>query len=72
MKHLELKPSSNIKTAIYIDKIQQLIVEFNSGLVYSYSEVPQTIIDDWLVSESTGSYFSKNIRLNYTYTKESV
>ncbi len=42
-------------------------VTFKSGQSYIYDRVRMTDVINMLKSESVGSFFSKNIRMNYSY-----
>lgn len=59
--------SSNIDAVRY-DGVT-LGVRFTSGAVYEYTNVPQQEYTNLINAGSKGSYFSKNIRKNYEYTK---
>lgn len=40
-----------------------------STVTYTYSNVPFDVVENFLSAPSCGQYFSKNIKLGYTYTK---
>jgi hypothetical protein len=61
--------SSNLKSSEYDTKTKELVVEFKNGVKYSYSEVPMDEFTKMRMSESQGSYFSKNISKNYSFKK---
>jgi hypothetical protein len=61
--------SSNLKSSQYNTETKELIVEFKKGGKYSYSKVPQEIFTKMRMSESQGSYFSKNISRSYKFKK---
>ena len=44
-----------------------LEVEFESGRVYQYYDVPEAIFDAFLHSDSKGRYFNAHIRGKYPY-----
>jgi hypothetical protein len=44
-----------------------LEIEFESGRVYQYFDVPQDIYDSMLQSDSKGRYFNQHIRGKYPY-----
>lgn len=50
------------------EKNQMLGVTFRSGDSYVYNNVMMNEVVDMLKSDSVGSFFSKNIRLNHSYT----
>jgi hypothetical protein len=61
--------SSNIRSIGYDPASSTLEIEFNSGAVYQYANVPQTEYDSLMSASSHGSYFSANIKGRYSYTK---
>jgi len=46
-----------------------LQIEFTSGDIYNYMEVPERIYEDLMNSDSHGAYFQANIRDQYDYIK---
>jgi hypothetical protein len=61
--------SSNIKTAKYNTESKDLIVEFNNGSQYEYSDVPWEKFTKFRMSESQGKYFNTNISKTHKYKK---
>lgn len=61
--------SSNISRTEYDTDKKTMLVIFNSGLVYKYFDVPHNEYTRFRMSESQGSYFSKNIAKNFKYEK---
>lgn len=61
--------SSNLKSIGYDPEMQILEVEFQSGAVYQYMDVPTHVYDSLMAASSHGQYFSANIRNNYAYSK---
>lgn len=59
--------SSNIKSLAYQASIQELQVEFSSGTLYSYANVPGEVFLAMLESNSIGSFFAKKIKGAYEY-----
>lgn len=57
--------SSNLVSVGYHGASEILEVEFKSGRVYQYMNVPQIVYDQLMSAPSQGSYFSANIRNNY-------
>lgn len=55
--------SSNIRSIGYDNGI--LEVEFNSGGIYRYSNVPESIYQNLMSASSIGSYFASNIKNVY-------
>jgi hypothetical protein len=62
--------SSNVNSAGWCSPEEYLDVEFNgSGSVYRYVGVPQHIYEEWLRSESKGSFFGFHIKHKYPTLK---
>ncbi|MDB3870537.1 KTSC domain-containing protein [bacterium] len=61
--------STNLGKTKYNTETNELIVEFAKGGAYSYEKVPIKIFTKMRMSESQGSYFSKNISRSYKYKK---
>jgi hypothetical protein len=61
--------SSNMKTTIYDSESNSLVVEFKNGIKYEYEKVPHNVYAQFRLSDSQGSYFSKNISKIYNYKK---
>jgi hypothetical protein len=61
--------STNINRTELDTETGKLIVNFNNGTVYEYEEVPLQIYTRFRMSESQGSFFSKNIAKNYKYKR---
>jgi len=56
--------SSNIRSIGYENG--KLEVEFHSGKVYQYDNVPPDLADRFVTSSSKGSFFARNIRPHFT------
>jgi len=54
--------SSLIKSTDYTPDTQQLLVTFNNGQQYLYTEVTEEEYQNFCKAESKGSFFSKNFR----------
>ena len=61
--------SSNIKHTVYDTETKKMLVEFNNGLKYEYSEVPLQIYTQFRMTESQGKFFSSKISRTYKYVK---
>ena len=59
--------SSSIKSVGYDSENEILEIEFRRGAIYQYSEVSLETVNELMLADSTGSYFSKNIARNYKY-----
>jgi lysyl-tRNA synthetase class 2 len=66
-----LKNTSNvIKSFDYDEKTQTLRVEFNSGSVYKYHDVPESVYQALKIAPSVGQYFNTHIREKYGQDRE--
>jgi len=63
----EVIKSSNIRSAGYDKESQTLEVEFASGAVYRYKNVPQQIYNEFNTASSKGKYFAKNIKHRFKF-----
>lgn len=61
--------SSNLKKTEYDTETKSMIVEFNNGARYEYSDVPHQIYTRFRMSESQGKFFSTDIAKKYKYKK---
>ena len=61
--------SSNLASVGYDPASQILEIEFNTGTVYQYFDVPQSEYDALMAAGSHGSYFYHNIRDSYRYNR---
>lgn len=61
--------SSQLKSVGYDQDEADLYIEFKTGVVYRYSEVPETVYNKLKDSESQGSYFAANIKGHYEYKR---
>lgn len=57
--------SSNIRSIGYSPDTETLEIEFLSGGIYQYSNVPSNIYDDLMSASSHGGYFAANIKERY-------
>ena len=61
--------SSNLKRVSYDSQSQEMLIQFQSGAVYQYWDVPSNISQGLMQADSPGKYFSRNIRNRYTYKR---
>ena len=61
--------SSNILEVGFDEDTETLYITFKSGITYSYENVPYFTFEEMQGAESVGSYFHKNIRGVYAFTK---
>ena len=67
----ELVESSNIAAIGYDREAQRLLVQFTNGSVYSYSDVPVEVFDNFKAAESKGRYLNDYIKGVYNYERVS-
>lgn len=46
-----------------------LELEFRSGAIYRYFEVPQAVFEGLIAAESKGAYFNRNVRSRFRYNR---
>lgn len=61
--------SSNICSIGYDPRSQTLEIEFNSGGIYQYFNVPESVYNSLMTASSHGSYFHAYIKEQYRWTK---
>lgn len=61
--------SSNIASLGYDAATQTLQVEFLSGSIYQYFDVPQTVFEDFKNAGSKGRYLATQIKGIYRYAR---
>lgn len=61
--------SSNVATVGYDQNTMTLEVEFTSGSVYQYFDVPETEHINLVNASSVGKYLNNNIKKNYRYSQ---
>ena len=61
--------SSNIAAVGYESATETLEVEFLSGVVYEYKNVPDVVHEQFVNASSLGSFFNREIRKVYAYEK---
>lgn len=61
--------SSNLKTVGYDQKTNVLEIEFHSGGVYQYLNVPESMYQALLNAASKGAYFHGNIKERFRYKR---
>jgi hypothetical protein len=62
--------STTMRSVGYDAGEQVLEVEFTSGVIYQYLEVPAAVFDGLMYAESKGRYFNQEIRDDYTALRE--
>ena len=61
--------SSNISSIEYDETTSTLIVRFHDGSAYKYENVPLEVYHGLTAALSTGSYFYRNIRTSYPFSR---
>ena len=61
--------SSNISSIGFDPKTKTLEVEFYSGGIYQYSDVPETVYSKFIRAESVGKFFHIHVKKVYKYRK---
>jgi KTSC domain len=57
--------SCNLKSVGYDNNLKNLEIEFHSGLIYQYQNVPSHIFASLLSAPSTGTFFTDKIKNRY-------
>jgi len=61
--------SSLITGTQWTPDYNELVIDFASGASYKYGEIPEEEYNAFCEAESQGSYFNKNIKGKYPFTK---
>jgi hypothetical protein len=61
--------SSNIAEVGYDENSRVLEVQFTSGIVYQYFDVPPQIYAEMMQAGSAGQYLNANIKGNFRYAR---
>ena len=61
--------SSNIRSVGYETSSETLEVEFTSGSVYQYFDVPENEYNGLMNARSKGKYLNQNIKDHYRYVQ---
>jgi hypothetical protein len=61
--------SSNIITIGYNADSKILEVEFRTGKVYQYEDVPEDIYQELMAASSKGQFFHDNVMNQYNFTE---
>ena len=62
--------SSNLASVGYEAADYVLEVEFTTGNVYQYFDVPESVYQEFLASDSLGNYLNTYIKPNYRYARQ--
>lgn len=63
-------PSTVIKKYDYNPETQTLTIEYVSGLIYDYLNVPQMVYDEFRGSFSKGTFLNRHIKGKFEYVKK--
>lgn len=61
--------SSNLKSVGYDQSPNTLEIEFHSGRIYQYYNVPKGIYQGLMAASSHGKYHHRRIKGNYRYSR---
>jgi hypothetical protein len=61
--------SSNLRSVGYDAQSNTLEIEFNTGGVYQYFDVPANVYQGLISASSHGTYFHNYIKSSYRYTR---
>jgi lysyl-tRNA synthetase class 2 len=61
--------STTMRSVCYEAKSKVLEIEFQSGAIYQYLDVPVAVYEELLESESKGQYFNGEIRDSYAFVR---
>jgi hypothetical protein len=61
--------SSSVASVGYAAEVRALEIEFRSGAVYRYFDVPAEIYGALLVAESKGAYFNRAVKGRFGYAR---
>jgi len=64
--------SANISAVGYDAKKNKLVVEFTSGTIYEYQDVPVRMYHRLLLAPSKGKFFNQNIKQAFKYAKQTT
>ncbi|WP_068080580.1 KTSC domain-containing protein [Polycladidibacter stylochi] len=63
----EAVSSSNLASVGYEEETSVLEVEFNSGRIYQYYDVPQKTHEELIGADSVGRYFNAHVRNSFPF-----
>lgn len=61
--------SSNVESVGYDPEKKELRIKFKSGGTYSYAEVPKTVYESLMASDSKGAFVASAIRGRFKHGK---
>lgn len=66
---IKIKGSQNIKGIDYDENSKEMTIQFTSGGLYSYQNVPKSIYGKFLKAKSKGSFFADYVKNVYEYER---
>jgi hypothetical protein len=66
MRRIPLE-SSTLASVLYLPKSRELEVEFRSGQIYRYRNVPPHSYHELMAARSKGAYYNFNIRNHFSF-----
>lgn len=60
---------SSLLASIGYSALATLELEFRSGALYRYFDVPRTVVVELLTAQSKGAYFNRNIKSRFPYQR---
>jgi hypothetical protein len=64
--------STMLRSVGYDATTRTLQVEFNSGVIYQYYDVPAEVYERLIAADSHGRYFNAHVRDQYRYDRMTV
>lgn len=61
--------SSNVAEVGYDPTTMTLEIAFHNSTVYQYFDVPEIVYQEFMRTDSKGTFLHANIKRNYRYTK---
>lgn len=61
--------SSIIESILYVERNQELFIEYKGGAIYQYMDVPIDTYNGIKFSESKGKYINTNVKGEFEYIK---
>ena len=61
--------SSSVASVGYSAETQALEVQFRSGSVYRYFNVPASIYSEFMASPSKGTFFNTSVRMQFGFAR---
>jgi hypothetical protein len=69
MEWIESPESSNVARFGFDEAAQILMVEFTSGSVYHYFDVPRDVFDQMAAAPSKGQFLAQAVKGTYRYAR---